>query len=131
MESEEAQVEVEPKIPQEPKTPVEDLLEFHLAFCHRAYLLCAKKNHDYAGAHGLSPYRNFESIEALGIASTESGLLIRMTDKINRLVTFVNDGKLAMENETAIDALLDIVNYSVILAAYMRVRRLREVADAG
>jgi hypothetical protein len=114
--SEEAQV----------KTAVDELLEFHLAFCYRAYQICAKKNHDYAGAEGMSPWRNFETCEQLGLARTEAGFLIRMGDKLNRLVTFVRDGRLAVDNEGAMDALLDIINYSILLAAYMQ---KREVTD--
>ncbi|QDP54775.1 MAG: hypothetical protein Unbinned5784contig1000_18 [Prokaryotic dsDNA virus sp.] len=112
MESEEAQV----------KTPMDELLEFHMVFTHAAYQLCERKNHDYAGAQGQSPFRNFETVEALGLASTETGIVIRMADKINRLVTFARDGKLKVANESASDALLDIVNYAVILAAYIRKR---------
>lgn len=99
-----------------------ELLNFHLAFCYQAYQLCARKNHDYAGATGSSPFRNFEAVEALGIAPTEVGFLVRMTDKLNRLVTFVRDGKLVVENEGATDSLIDLINYSVMLAAYMRHR---------
>ena len=101
---------------------VDELLKFHLAFTFEAYTLCASKNHDYAGADGGAPFRNFEAVEALGIASTEAGFLVRMTDKLNRLVTFVNDGKLVLENEGAMDSLLDLINYSVLLAAYMQHR---------
>jgi hypothetical protein len=107
-----------------PKTGmnIEQLLKFHLAFSYQAYRIMEIKNHDYAGAAGESPFRNFTSPEALGIASTEQGILIRMVDKINRLVTFCKDGKLEVTNETAADALLDIINYAVILGAYMRER---------
>jgi len=97
----------------------DELLAFHRVFCGRAYRLCAAKNHDYAGAKGQSPFRNFESIDALGIASTETGFLVRMADKLNRLVTFVNDGKLAVKNEGATDSLLDLINYAVLLAAFV------------
>ena len=124
MGSEEAQVENG-----QPKTPVEELLQFHLAFCYRAYQICAQKNHDYAGAGGMNPYRNFETCELLGLARTETGFLVRMGDKLNRLVTFVRDGKLAVDNEGAYDALLDIINYSILLAAYMQKRGASEVAN--
>ena len=100
----------------------DELLKFHLAFCYRAYQLCAQKNHDYAGATGTSPFRNFEAVEALGIAPTEVGVLVRMTDKLNRLVTFVRDGRLVVENEGAADSLVDLINYSVMLAAFMHQR---------
>ncbi len=113
----------------QPKTPVEELLEFHLAFCYRAYQICAKKNHDYAGAEGLNPWRNFETCELMGLARTEAGFLVRMGDKLNRLVTFVRDGRLAVDNESATDALLDIINYSILLAAYMQKRGSMEVAN--
>ena len=101
---------------------VDELLKFHLAFCYQAYQLCERKNHDYAGATGASPFRNFEAVEALGIAPTEAGILVRMTDKLNRLVTFVRDGKLVVENEGATDSLVDLINYAVLLAAYRRER---------
>ena len=101
---------------------VEKLLKFHLAMCYQAYQIMEKKNHDYAGAGGASPFRNFTSPEALGIASTEQGILIRMVDKVNRLVTFCRDGKLEVTNETATDAVIDIINYSVILAAYVQAK---------
>jgi hypothetical protein len=105
---------------------IEDLLKFHLAFCYQAYKVMEVKNHDYAGADGETPFRNFTSPEALGIATTEQGLLIRMVDKINRLVTFCRDGKLEVTNETSHDALIDLINYSIILAGYMKAK-----ADAG
>ena len=101
---------------------VEQLLQFHLALCYQSYQVMESKNHDYAGAGGESPFRNFTSPEALGIATTEQGILIRMTDKLNRLVTFCRDGKLEVTNETARDAVVDIINYSVILAAYMQAK---------
>lgn len=109
MESEEAQV----------KTAAEEFLDYHMTFCVAAHRLCAQKNHDYAGADGNTPWRNFETCELLGICTTEAGILIRMSDKLNRLVTFVRDGKLAVENEGAMDALLDIVNYSALMASYI------------
>ena len=96
------------------------LLTFHEELCAKAHALCAAKNHDYAGAEGLSPFRNFESIEALGVAKTEVGFLVRMIDKINRLCTFIKDGKLTVENEGAEDALLDLINYCVLLGAYIK-----------
>jgi hypothetical protein len=116
--SEEAQVEE--------KTEVDKFLDFHMAFCLEALRLCAKKNHDYAGAGGHTPFRNFETVEFLGLSTTETGILIRMSDKLNRMVTFAKDGKLEVPSESAKDALLDIVNYSVLLAAYIERGR-----DAG
>ena len=99
---------------------VEGLLNYHRQLCNQAQLLMSRKNHDYAGAEGADPFRNFAAPEKLGIASTEAGLLIRMTDKLNRLITFVQDGKLVVDNEGVEDALLDLINYSAILGAYLQ-----------
>ena len=96
------------------------LLEFHKAFCQRAYDIMAVKNHDYAGATGDTPFANFQAVELLGIASTETGFLVRMLDKMKRLQTFAACGKLKVENEGAYDACLDIANYAILLAAYVK-----------
>lgn len=103
-------------------TEVERVLQFHKAFCHAAYEICRVKNHDYAGASGQSPFRNFQSVEFMGLATTELGFVVRILDKVNRLVTFVKDGKLKVADESTQDALLDIINYCVLLAAYIKAK---------
>lgn len=40
----------------------------------------AAKNADYSGAIEGDAFANFTRVEALGIASTEQGMLTRMTD---------------------------------------------------
>jgi hypothetical protein len=42
-----------------------------------------------------------------------------MTDKMSRLSSFVESGKLAVENESFEDTIIDIVNYSVLMYAYL------------
>ena len=111
---------MEPEAPQ--VTEVEQVLQFHKAFCHAAYEICRVKNHDYAGASGQSPFRNFQSVELMGLTSTETGFVVRILDKVNRLVTFAKDGKLKVANESTQDALLDIINYCVLLAAYIKAK---------
>jgi hypothetical protein len=39
---------------------------------------------------------------------------------MSRLSTFVNTGKLAVENESYEDAVLDIMNYCVLFSAYVK-----------
>lgn len=97
-----------------------DYLKFHEDFCAKARELSARKNSDYAGSGGESPFANFTRVEALGIASTEQGFLTRMMDKFCRLATFCKDGKLSVQDESAMDTLLDLVNYSCLLAAYLK-----------
>lgn len=98
----------------------EDYLKFHQDFTAKALALSKNKNADYAGADGSRPFANFERAEAMGICSTEQGFLVRMTDKLSRLATFSNTGKLQVTNESAEDTLLDVVNYAVLLAAYLK-----------
>jgi hypothetical protein len=73
--------------------------------------LMKKKNNDYAS--GSDPFMNFRRAEYLGV-------LIRMTDKMSRISTYLNQGKLSLSNESVYDAIVDIINYSVILAGLLK-----------
>jgi len=96
----------------------DELLAFHEVLCAEARKLMEAKNHDYAGADGLSPFANFQVVELVGVATTEQGFLTRMLDKFKRLDTFAKAGELKVENEGFRDACLDLVNYSILFAAY-------------
>ena len=78
-----------------------------------------KKNHDYAGKGGETPFANFERCEAMGVCSTEKGFLVRVIDKVSRLSTFVDAGKLKVDNESYEDAVLDIINYMILFSGYV------------
>ena len=97
----------------------QELLNFHRWFAGRGRKIMEAKNHDYAGVHGDEPFANFTRSESLGICSTEQGFLVRMSDKLSRLATFAAGGKLKVGDETASDTLLDLLNYSVLLAGYL------------
>jgi hypothetical protein len=96
------------------------LLKYHDKLSRQARAIMAKKNHDYAGDSGTTPFANFETTEKVGITSTEKGMLVRILDKVQRLNTFADCGKLSVENESATDACLDIVNYCILFAAYIK-----------
>ena len=96
----------------------EELLEFHDTLVSEAKEIMKAKNHDYAGNDGLTPFANFERCESMGVCSTEQGFLVRVIDKISRLSTFVESGKLKVTNESYRDAVLDIINYMVLFGAY-------------
>lgn len=98
----------------------EELLKHHEDLCQEALQIMKKKNHDYAGDSGETPFANFERTEAMGICSTEQGFLCRMCDKLSRLSTFANAGKLVVDNEGYRDALLDIINYCVLFSGYVK-----------
>ena len=98
----------------------EELLSHHDELCKMAKQLMEKKNHDYAGQGGDEPFANFTRTEAMGVCTTEQGFLVRVVDKVSRMSTFTNAGKLEVENETVEDAIVDIINYMVLFSAYLK-----------
>ncbi len=97
----------------------EKLFEYHTTVCQEALSIMIQKNNDYAGADGETPFANFERTEAMGICSTEQSFLVRMTDKMSRLSTFVNTGELKVTNEGCKDAIHDLINYLILFGAYV------------
>jgi hypothetical protein len=100
----------------------EELFEIHENMCKYALELMKKKNADYAGNDAANPFANFKRAEALGICTTEQAFLVRMTDKMSRLSSFASKGKLLVEDESVNDTLIDLINYSVLLAAYLKTK---------
>ena len=100
----------------------DELFEFHQSMSDKALAICKKKNNDYTSAAGggSDPFANFSRVEAMGIMTTEQGFLVRMTDKMSRLSTYAALGRLEVNDETVEDTLLDLINYAILLAAYMR-----------
>ena len=95
--------------------PAKKVFKRHHEITETALALMVDKNHDYAGASGMSPFANFEMAEKLGVCSAEEGIILRMGDKLRRLATFAKDGKLKVTSEGSLDAILDIINYGVLL----------------
>jgi hypothetical protein len=99
------------------------LLELHDDLTTRARDLMTRKNHDYAGKGGENPFTNFLLCEAMGLCSTEAGMVVRLSDKLSRLATFVSAGELLVKDESVEDTLLDIINYAVLVAGQIRYRK--------
>jgi len=97
----------------------EELLKTHETLCEKSRNLMRRKNADYAGRHGVEPFANFTRVESMGICKTESGMLVRMTDKMSRLSSFMESGKFEVKDESLEDTVLDMINYSVLLYAYV------------
>lgn len=87
----------------------EKLLKLHQELTKKAHELMVVKNHDYAASD--DPFRNFRTFGELGI-------LVRLSDKIARLHSFVENGTLAVKDESVLDTCLDIINYSVLFYGY-------------
>ena len=82
--------------------------------------LTKAKNHDYA--KGDDPYKNFRLVEQLEICSVETGILVRMCDKMSRISNLLEtEGKVA--DEKIEDTLLDLANYSIILKCYLEQKK--------
>ena len=103
----------------------EEYLAFHRTSCDRMVEITKAKNADYTSGSD-DPFFNFTRIEAVGIASTEVGFLTRMFDKFARITTFVKKGVLQVSDESVEDTLFDLANYCILLAGFIRSRRLNE-----
>lgn len=99
----------------------EQLLQLHEALCHKAREILKAKNQDYSGAAG-DPFANFRGAAYLGI-EPEIGLLMRCMDKFKRVEAFVANGTLAVKSEPVEDAIVDVINYMVLLAGLIDERK--------
>lgn len=101
-----------------------EYLAFHRQCCDRMITITKAKNNDYTGGSD-DPFSNFSGVERAGIASTEQGFLTRMHDKMARIITFVQKGVLLVKDESVEDTLLDLANYCILMAGYIRSKRQR------
>ena len=69
-----------------------------------------KKNRDYAGSNYLS---NFLMCERMGIPAWK-GCLIRLSDKLSRIMNIAKTEKISMSDETITDTLMDLAVYAII-----------------
>lgn len=105
----------------------QDLLNHHIDLCGIARELMAVKNHDYAGSKGDTPWMNFQRAEEMGICSTEQSFLVRITDKISRLITFTNNGVLLVKDEGVEDSIIDLINYLVLFSAFLKDKKRADI----
>lgn len=100
------------------------LLRLHTEMTQEARSLMEAKNHDYSGGKDASdPFLNFTRVQKLGITDTKTGFLVRMTDKLSRLITFSHNNKFRTKDEALKDTILDLINYSVLLYAYSQTEK--------
>lgn len=90
----------------------EQLQDLHRDLAFEALDLMKRKNADY-GANA-DPFANFRMAQLLHIAPAV-GAMLRMQDKMARLVSFIERGDLAVKEESWHDCIVDLINYSVIL----------------
>jgi hypothetical protein len=102
-------------------TPKE-YLKYHEAACKKMVEITRCKNADYVG-NSDSAFANFDRVSAMGICETEIGFLTRMLDKFCRLVSFVQRGTLLVKDESLEDTALDLANYCILFAGYVKARK--------
>ena len=76
------------------------------------------KNSDYSGVEDA--FKNFKLIELLtgGKIQAEHGLLVRLTDKLQRVSNLLEHDAF-VQDEKITDTLLDMANYAIILKIYL------------
>ena len=109
----------------------DELLAFHSELCEDAKALMSLKNKDYAGNEGVEPFANFTRVEAMGICKTEQGFMVRLTDKMSRLSSFIRAGKMHIKDESFKDTCIDVINYMVLLAAYLKDKEQSDKNNIG
>ena len=116
-------------------------LEIHESLCQEARALSARKGHDYSGEEDT--LRNLKACELLGLCPAEEGVLLRMQDKMSRLITLLPNATTPrqsathtppmvtapMVTESIKDTILDLLNYCVLLWALMYEQTESEVAE--
>lgn len=73
------------------------------------------KNHDYADQG--DPYSNFRSSIGYGVHPI-TGIMLRVNDKLQRIKTFVEKGRLSVLEESFEDSCNDIINYMILAKGY-------------
>lgn len=96
----------------------QDFFHYHQKFTKKILDISQKKNTDYTG-ETTDPFANFSAVERNGLTSTEVGFMVRMTDKMQRLTSYVQNGKLLVEDEKVEDTLMDLANYCILFSAYL------------
>ena len=82
-----------------------------------------EKSSDYTGGESSKdPFANFRATEILDVDPV-IGVMIRIMDKIQRIRSFVYDGKLKVPNESVYDAFDDIIGYTILAKAMTQEKR--------
>ncbi len=82
-----------------------------------------RKAHDYSGKEDCN--KNIRACELLGIASTESGILVRMMDKFQRITQLLKS-EAKVKDESIYDTIHDFRNYLAILYDVYKERKIKE-----
>lgn len=96
---------------------VDQLFKLHDELCQAGKKIMESKNHDYRGGSG-DPLANFRGSTVFGINEI-CGILLRVQDKLMRIKTFAEKGELLVKGEGVMDAVIDVMNYMVLIAGFI------------
>lgn len=105
----------------------EELFNLHNTYCKTAFDIMKQKNADYS--HGSDPFSNFRGSEFIGI-KPELGILMRSMDKFKRIQAFIEAGTLQVKSESVEDAILDVINYMILLAGMIEEKNIQTDAKS-
>lgn len=108
----------------------EDFLHALANKYQKAIEISRKKNSDYSSSGGGdNAFENFELCEKMGICSTETGMLVRMTDKLARMSSLLTKGSNEVKDESLQDTCSDLANYATIMAVYLDYKAAKADVD--
>ena len=102
----------------------EEYMSFHAGACEKMMSITKAKNSDYTGGSS-DPFSNFTQIgQLIQVPNVvEIGFITRMSDKLSRIGSFVTQGSLQVKDESVEDTLLDLANYCLLFAGYLKSKR--------
>lgn len=78
------------------------------------------KNSDYC-ASSADAFQNFKYTEILGLCSAETGILVRMSDKMSRIASLLKK-EAQVKDESIQDTLHDLALYSLLLSNFLEAK---------
>jgi len=117
-------------IPTPPKEAIlsqQTMLQYYQEITQKMYDIIKTKNQDYAGAG--EAFTNFNQIELItkGVVSREFGTIVRMTDKLSRVVRLLQNTNQVLDEKIE-DTLMDLANYSILLILMLKEKRESELS---
>ena len=95
---------------------LDELKEVHVKTCQKCLITMLAKNGAYNGYEDA--LGNFKSVETKGICTAEQGILVRLSDKMERMQTLIIKGG-ECADEAVVDTVDDAINYLILLKAIL------------
>lgn len=97
---------------------IDEYLKIKDEVYQKARALSVSKGEDYSGKEDT--LKNLKLAELMGLCSAEAGILVRLSDKLMRLVGFVHNGNFSVQDEKLLDTVVDVHNYIDLFYAVVK-----------